>query len=108
LERVGRKPLAIFSTALLIVFIFMFGGLTAGKLLPRLFSSKYRLTFRPAFGTSTNTAGIYGTIAAIFLFQGSYSIAWTPLTMTYPAEVLNFSIRANGMAVNTFFANGTG
>ncbi|KAF8853833.1 MFS sugar transporter-like protein [Acephala macrosclerotiorum] len=90
LERVGRKPLAAISTGLLTVFVLIIGGLTA------------------AYGNSTNTSGIYGTVAAIFLFQGSYSIAWTPLTMTYPAEVLNFSIRANGMAVNTFFANGIG
>jgi len=28
--------------------------------------------------------------------------------MIYPPEVLNFSIRANGLAVNNFFANAVG
>jgi len=90
MNRMGRKTLAAISTGLLIIFIFMIGGLTA------------------AFGQSTNISGIYGTVAAIFLFQGSYSFGWTPLTVLYPPEVLNFPIRANGMAVYTFFANGIG
>lgn len=47
-------------------------------------------------------------MAAIFLFQGSYSLGWTPLTVLYPPEVLNFSIRANGLAIYTFFANAVG
>ncbi|RFU27656.1 hypothetical protein B7463_g8683, partial [Scytalidium lignicola] len=89
-NKIGRKTLAAISTALLIVFIFMIGGLTA------------------AYGDSDNTSGIYGTVAAIFLFQGSYSFGWTPLTVLYPPEVLNYAIRANGMAVYTFFANGVG
>jgi hypothetical protein len=28
--------------------------------------------------------------------------------MTYPPEVLNFSIRANGLAINTFVVNAIG
>lgn len=90
MNRIGRKKLATISTILLIIFIFMIGGLTA------------------RFGTSGNTSGIYGTVASIFLFQGSYNFGWTPLTVLYPPEVLNFPIRANGMAVYTFFANGFG
>jgi len=90
MNRMGRKTLAAISTGLLIIFIFMIGGLTA------------------AYGDSDNTSGIYGTVAAIFLFQGSYSFGLTPLTVLYPPEVLNFPIRGNGMAVYTFFANGAG
>ncbi|KAH6698361.1 MFS sugar transporter-like protein [Leptodontidium sp. MPI-SDFR-AT-0119] len=90
LDILGRKSLAAWSTGLLTIFIFMIGGLTA------------------AYGTSTNTAGIYGTVASIFLFQGSYSFGWTPLTMVYPPEVLNFSIRSNGMAVYAFIVSGVG
>jgi len=76
-ERLGRRVLAISSTGLLTIFIFINGGLT--KL----------------YGTSTNASGIYSTVAAIFLFQGSYSFGWTPLTVMYPPEVLNYSIRAS-------------
>jgi hypothetical protein len=89
MDRFGRKTLAIYCTVPMIIFIFVLGGLTK------------------AFGESTNTSGIYGTVAAIFLFQGSYSFGWTPLTVLYPPEVLNFPIRANGLAIYTF-ANAVG
>ncbi|KDR80418.1 hypothetical protein GALMADRAFT_61792 [Galerina marginata CBS 339.88] len=85
----GRKPTAVISTALLTIFLFMVGALTK------------------VFGNSTNTSGIYGTVAAIFLFQGTYSIGWTPILYLYPPEVLNYSIRANGMGVFQFFLNAT-
>ncbi|KAI9640522.1 hypothetical protein NHQ30_011268 [Ciborinia camelliae] len=58
------------------------------------------------YGTSTNKSGVYGTVAAIFLFQGAYSFGWTPLLYLYPPEVLNYPIRANGMGLFTFFLNG--
>ncbi|KAF8880919.1 sugar transporter [Gymnopilus junonius] len=85
----GRKPTAVISTALLTIFLFMVGGLTK------------------AFGNSANTSGIYGTVAAIFLFQGTYSIGWTPILYLYPPEVLNYAIRANGMGVFQFWLNAT-
>lgn len=78
----------VISTGLLTVFLFLVGGLT----------KKY--------GSSTNISGIYGTVAAIFLFQGAYSFGWTPLLYLYPPEVLNYPIRANGMGVFTFVLNG--
>lgn len=89
-DKLGRKALAGISTGLLIVFIFMVGALTK------------------VYGNSANTSGIYATVAAIFLFQGSYSFGWTPLTVLYPPEVLNFSIRSFGMGWYTFLVNGVG
>jgi len=84
----GRKPTAIVSTALLTIFLFMVGALTK------------------VFGNSDNTSGVYGTVAVIFLFQGAYSIGWTPILYLYPPEVLNYPIRANGLGVFQFFLNG--
>jgi sugar porter (SP) family MFS transporter len=89
-DKLGRKPLASISTGALTVMIFIVGALTK------------------VYGESTNTSGIYGTVAAIFLFQGAYSFGWTPLTVMYPPEVLNYSIRSQGMAVYTFLVNGVG
>jgi hypothetical protein len=37
---------------------------------------------------------VYGNVAVIFIFQGAYSLAWTPLLYLYPSEVMNYSIRA--------------
>ncbi|KZP13863.1 sugar transporter [Athelia psychrophila] len=85
----GRKPMGVLSTGLLTIFIFMIGALTK------------------EYGTgSTNKSAIYATVASIFLFQGAYSFGWTPLLYLYPPEVLNYSIRANGMGVFTFALNG--
>jgi hypothetical protein len=89
-DRLGRKALAAISTALLTIFIFMVGALTK------------------TYGNSTNNSGIYGTVASIFLFQGAYSFGWTPLTVLYPPEVLNYGIRSLGMGIYTFLVNGVG
>ena len=62
-DSLGRKSLAVISTAGLTLFVFLVGALTK------------------IYGDSTNTSGIYGTVAAIFLFQGSYSFGYTPLTV---------------------------
>ena len=48
---------------------------------------------------------VYGDVAVMFLFQGFYSIAWTPLLYLYPPEVMNYSIRANGLAFSTLMLN---
>ncbi|KAI1760131.1 hexose transporter [Hypoxylon sp. FL1150] len=90
LDTVGRRPLAISSAALMTIFIFLVGALTK------------------AYGDGNDTSGIYGTVACIFLFQGSYSLGWTPLSMLYPPEVLNYSVRSVGMGIYTFLANGLG
>lgn len=51
------------------------------------------------YGSSENTSGIYATVTMIFLFQGAYSVGITPITQLYPPEVMNYSIRTNGMAL---------
>ncbi|KAH7304455.1 general substrate transporter [Stachybotrys elegans] len=66
LDQFGRKTIAIISNSGMVVLLFVVGALTA------------------VYGTSENLSGIYGTVASIFLFQGIYSLAWTPLIMLYP------------------------
>lgn len=41
----------------------------------------------------------YATIAFLFLYFGSYDIAFTGLTLAYPNEILPFSLRSKGNAV---------
>jgi len=88
-DKWGRKPTVVLSASALTAFIFLIGALTK------------------SFGTSQNTSGIYATVSMIFLFQGSYSFGWTPILYLYPPEVMNFSIRANGMGVFQAVANVT-
>ncbi|KAL2851132.1 general substrate transporter [Aspergillus pseudoustus] len=51
------------------------------------------------YGNSSNTSGIYGTIAVIFLFQGFYAFSVTPMTSLYPTEVSPFKLRTTGIAI---------
>ncbi|OKL57944.1 hypothetical protein UA08_06398 [Talaromyces atroroseus] len=83
-DRAGRKRMCLVSVAAMTIFIFLVGA------------------FTKLYGSGGNNSGIYGNVAMIFLFQASYAIGITPLTLLYPPEVLNFSIRSNGMAAWTF------
>lgn len=59
----------------------------------------------PVYGSGENKGGVYGTVACIFLYQGSYAFGWSTLLVMYPPEVLNYSLRANGMSIYTFASN---
>lgn len=86
----GRRWLCSISLALQTAFLLIFGGLT--KL----------------YGNSTDTSGIYGTIAVIFLYNAVYAWGITPLTVLYPPEVLSFEIRGVGMGIYTFTTKSCG
>jgi hypothetical protein len=86
----GRKSTALLSEALLVICLFVIGGLS-------------KLYADDPDGASRSL--IYGDVAVMFLFQGFYSIAWTPLLFLYPPEVMNYSIRANGVALSLFMLN---
>jgi len=42
-------------------------------------------------------------MAFLFIYFGFYDIAFTGLTVSYPIEILPFSLRAQGLAVLNFF-----
>lgn len=91
LARWGRKPTALLSQSLLIACLFIIGGLS------KIYADN---------PDAASSSLIYGDVAVMFLFQGFYSIAWTPLLLLYPPEVMNYSIRANGLALSSFALNG--
>ncbi|EJT72166.1 high-affinity glucose transporter [Gaeumannomyces tritici R3-111a-1] len=82
-DRLGRKWLCSLSLAAQAACLLVLGGLT--KL----------------YGASTDTAGIYGTISAIFFYNAFYAWGITPLTVLYPPEILSFDIRGVGMGIYT-------
>ncbi|KAE8365528.1 general substrate transporter [Aspergillus caelatus] len=84
----GRRPTALVGQSLLIACLFIIGGLTK--------------VYADNGPNDTSTSLLYGNVAVIFLFQGFYSLAWTPLIYLYPTEVMNYSIRANGVAFSEF------
>ena len=88
--KAGRKTTALLSQFLLIVCLYIIGGLT----------KKYS---ENPDGASSSL--VYGNVAVIFLFQGFYSLAWTPLLYLYAPEVMNYSIRAHCQAFSTVVLN---
>ncbi|KAH8590335.1 hexose transporter [Bisporella sp. PMI_857] len=90
LDIIGRRMQTLISIIGMIVTLFTTGGLIK------------------TYGTSKNEPGIYGTIAAIFLFQGFYSFAITPMTSLYPTEISQYKLRTAGIAVFRFFDSGFG
>ncbi|KAJ5919398.1 hypothetical protein N7466_010341 [Penicillium verhagenii] len=90
IARWGRKSTAMLSQILLSSCLFIIGGL----------SKKYASN---PLGASNSL--VYGNVAMMFLFQGFYSVAWTPLLYLYPPEIMNYSIRANGVAFSSFVLN---
>ena len=87
----GRKYTALLSQGLLIVCLFIIGGLS------KVYADN-------PDGASNSI--IYGDVAVMFLFQGFYSIGWTPLLTLYPPEVMDYPTRANGVAFSQFSLNG--
>ncbi|KAE9979068.1 hypothetical protein EG328_001100 [Venturia inaequalis] len=85
LDIIGRRPQMLWSVLSMAVCLFAIGAMTK------------------AYGTSTNTSGIYGTIAFIFIFQGLYSVSVTPLTTVYAPEIMHYSIRTAGISVFRLF-----
>lgn len=90
IARWGRKPTALLSQCLLIACLFIIGGLS-------------KVYADDPEGASKSL--VYGDVAVMFLFQGFYSIAWTPLLYLYPPEVMNYAIRAHGLAFSSFMLN---
>ncbi|KAJ4308008.1 hypothetical protein N0V84_012358 [Fusarium piperis] len=60
------------------------------------------------YGESTNTSGIYGTIAVTFVFQCFYAFSIPPMTSLYPTEVSPFKLCATGIAIFRMFDSGSG
>ena len=49
-----------------------------------------------------NKSAAHAVIAFIFLFYGSYDLAFTPLIVSYTVEILPYQIRAKGFTVFNF------
>ncbi|KAL0578961.1 hypothetical protein V5O48_003053 [Marasmius crinis-equi] len=86
-DKLGRRPLWLLSTGSMLVAYAIITALAA------------------AFTHTPDKAIGAAFIAVLFLYYGSYSIAWTPLPYLYSAEILPFSIRAKAMAYFCLITN---
>ncbi|KAI9735938.1 MAG: hypothetical protein M1834_001404 [Cirrosporium novae-zelandiae] len=81
-EKHGRRPLWLASTMLMIFF------LSVVTILSAVFTERH-----------ISAAG-GAAVAFLFLFFGSYDLAYTPLSIAYPVEILPFHLRAKGLSLN--------
>ncbi|GAA5954603.1 hypothetical protein JCM8115_004639 [Rhodotorula mucilaginosa] len=88
-ERVGRRPLWMFSTGAMLVCFAGLLGTSAG------------------FAQTGKTSIGFASVAFIFLSYGAYDISWTPLAYSYVTETLPYSMRASGMALFVWCQNAT-
>ncbi|KAF7133887.1 hypothetical protein CNMCM5793_005353 [Aspergillus hiratsukae] len=82
-ERFGRRPLFLVSTLGMLISYGLIMGFSAG------------------FATTRSHALSIAVIPSIFLYYGFYDIAWTPLPVSYTAEILPFGLRTKGLALFT-------
>ncbi|KAF8752571.1 General substrate transporter [Rhizoctonia solani] len=85
LDKVGRRPLMMFSTTVGAICLAVVSACTA----------KYE----------ESKAIAQTGVAFIFLFNVLFSLGFTPLQPLYPAECLTFQTRAKGMAMTTLVLN---
>ncbi|GAB5589087.1 hypothetical protein Unana1_03987 [Umbelopsis nana] len=88
IERVGRRPLFLIATSGMLISFSCWTGLAAH-----------------ATGDGSNPSIGTAFVVFIFIYYFFYDIAWSPLTVAYPVEILPFSIRAKGMALSSFAIN---
>ncbi|CAE6486748.1 unnamed protein product [Rhizoctonia solani] len=80
-ERAGRRRLFLISNA----------GMLIGYSLLTACSA--------TFAKTGNAHAGHGVLAFIFVFNGFYAIAYTPLLVSYTVEILPFFLRAKGLAL---------
>ncbi|KAH8664741.1 hexose transporter [Xylariales sp. PMI_506] len=90
LDVFGRRTQALVGGIAMTILLFIAGALTK------------------VYGSSSDKSGIYGTIAVVFLFQGTYSLFVTPLTSLYTQEISSFKTRATAAAVCRLIADSCG
>lgn len=80
-ERFGRRVMWLTATAMMFTF------LSVTTIVAALFAER-----------DIPEAGV-AVVPMLFLFFGSYDLAYAPLFIAYPAEILPFQLRAKGLAI---------
>lgn len=101
-DRVGRRPLLIFSFAACTV---VWLGMTIAS---SQFAASYAGETADGVPIYTNGNASRASLAMIFLFGAVFSVGITPLQGLYIVEVLSFEQRAKGMAFGNLAVNAAG
>ncbi|KAL3479796.1 general substrate transporter [Aspergillus californicus] len=85
-ERIGRRPLWIFTFIAMIIANIPFTALSATYL------------------KTGNQDAAYGVVVFLFFYDAVYNIACNPLLYTYPTEILPYHLRSKGLAIKSVVA----
>jgi hypothetical protein len=91
-DRVGRRPLLLFSNA----------GCCVTWMAMTVAAALYGQSIPAGLEQGTNKSAGQACLAFIFIFGAVYSVGFTPLQALYPVEVLSFEMRAKGMGFSGF------
>lgn len=80
-DRLGRRFLFLTSCIGMLISYFLITGLAG------------------SFASTGHEATGFAVVAMLFLYYGSYDIAFTPLIISYPTEIWPFALRARGLAI---------
>jgi len=89
-ERYGRRPLWLISAC----------GMLASFIVVTALSAVFAEQHIKAAGSAV--------VAFLFVFFGFYDIAFTPLSIAYPVEILPFHLRSKGLSINLTVVFGAG
>ncbi|KAF4970355.1 hypothetical protein FSARC_2611 [Fusarium sarcochroum] len=89
-ERYGRRPLWLLSTSGMLCAFIVVTALSA------------------VFAEHGTRAAGYAVVAFLFIFFGFYDIAFTPLSIAYPVEILPYDLRSKGLSINLSVVFGAG
>ncbi|VEU22146.1 DEKNAAC103127 [Brettanomyces naardenensis] len=89
-ERWGRTPIIVNSTIFMGLCLFIMG------------------TLQRFYSDGHSVAGSNALIFMVYLFSITYAFSFTPLCVSYPVEILNYSIRTKGMAFSQVVTFGSG
>ena len=82
-DRLGRRFLFLTSCIGMLISYIIISGLSG------------------SFANTGDKATGLAVIPMLFLFYGSYDIAFTPLLISYPSEIWEYTLRARGLAVTS-------
>ncbi|UPL00851.1 hypothetical protein LCI18_011785 [Fusarium solani-melongenae] len=89
-ERYGRRPLWLISASGMLCSFIVITALSA------------------VFADHGNKAAGNAVVPFLFIFFGFYVIAFTPLSIAYPVEILPFDLRSKGLSINLSVVFGAG
>ncbi|KAL1606713.1 hypothetical protein SLS60_004120 [Paraconiothyrium brasiliense] len=80
-DTLGRRKLFLISSVGMLVSFILISGLSGG------------------FATGGNSAVGLAVVPFLYIYYGFYDIAFTPLVVSYPAEIWPYHLRARGIAL---------